>query len=203
MGKESFINMNREERWDHIKNKIIKNMFPPRIARDLHKYNFNCTKYYNYMSKNNKNLYIFGDPGTGKTLYACCLLLESVKQNFLQRDDFNNHLFISVPDLFEDIRKTYSQTHSDSHTKVEICKDIGWLVLDDLGAEKASEWTLQQLYLIINHRYEYLKPTIITSNYSLDELDVKFGNERITSRIAAMSIPKNMTGLDLRIQNND
>jgi len=57
------------------------------------------------------------------------------------------------------------------------------LVLDDLGTCKLSEWMFEILYSLINYRYEYLKTTIITSNYSIEQLAELWNDDRITSRI--------------------
>ena len=56
---------------------------------------------------------------------------------------------------------------------------VDWLVLDDLGIEKTSDWSFQTLYLIINQRYEKLKPVIFTSNLSLEELAGQLGDDRL------------------------
>ena len=49
-----------------------------------------------------------------------------------------------------------------------------------------SDWAYQTLYSLINHRYDWLKTTIITSNYTLDELQDNWQDDRITSRIKRM-----------------
>ena len=44
------------------------------------------------------------------------------------------------------------------------------LIIDDLGKERPSEWTLEKLFTIINNRYENNLPVIITTNYNRDKL---------------------------------
>lgn len=46
----------------------------------------------------------------------------------------------------------------------------GVVVLDDLGREKVSDWTGETLYALVNHRYEAMLPTIVTTNLSGAEL---------------------------------
>jgi DNA replication protein DnaC len=65
---------------------------------------------------------------------------------------------------------------------------VDLLILDDLGVDKPSDWVLNVLYNIINYRYENLKKTIITSNFSLDEIAEAFNDNRITRRIERMCI---------------
>ena len=49
-------------------------------------------------------------------------------------------------------------------------KTADLLVIDDLGKERATEWSVPILYRIINDRYENMLPTIITTNYNTDSL---------------------------------
>jgi DNA replication protein DnaC len=58
------------------------------------------------------------------------------------------------------------------------------LHIDDLGAEHRTEWVLEQLYTIINSRYQDERSTIVTSNFNRDELAEQLG-ERIVSRLEA------------------
>ena len=72
------------------------------------------------------------------------------------------------------------------------------LVLDDLGAEKTTDWSFSVLYLIIDNRYNNYKKTIITSNFALNQLAGKLGDDRIPSRIRAMCSIVKMDGDDRR-----
>jgi DNA replication protein DnaC len=71
------------------------------------------------------------------------------------------------------------------------------LFIDDLGIEKTSDRYLENLYLIINYRYENKLPTIITSNMSLEDLE-KHLTPQITSRIKSMCKIIQFTGKDRR-----
>src|SRR3990167_4622034 len=71
------------------------------------------------------------------------------------------------------------------------------LLLDDLGSEKQTEWVIQAMYLIINYRYDVLRPTIITSNYSADQRAEIFG-DRLISRVATGTVIT-LTGEDFRV----
>ena len=57
------------------------------------------------------------------------------------------------------------------------------LLLDDLGAEKRSEWTDEQLYRLLNYRYNEGLPTVVASNVTLDKLE-----PRIASRLQDASL---------------
>lgn len=71
------------------------------------------------------------------------------------------------------------------------------LLLDDLGAAKTSEWTAELTYRLINHRYEHLRPTLITTNLPTADLRTTLG-DRIASRLAEMTQRVILTGPDRR-----
>ncbi|MCX5460397.1 ATP-binding protein [Streptomyces sp. FT1] len=71
------------------------------------------------------------------------------------------------------------------------------LLLDDLGAAKTSEWTEELTYRLINHRYEHMLPTLITTNLPTAELRIALG-DRVTSRLAEMTERVILTGPDRR-----
>ena len=73
------------------------------------------------------------------------------------------------------------------------------LILDDLGAEKPSDWVKEQLYVIINRRYENMLPTIITTNCTMNELKDRIG-ERTASRIIEMTTPYKITASHSRLK---
>ena len=72
------------------------------------------------------------------------------------------------------------------------------LALDDLGSEQVTDWVREQLFLVINSRYEQMLPTIITTNDSLESLEEHVG-QRITSRIAGMCQGVVLDGPDYRL----
>ena len=62
---------------------------------------------------------------------------------------------------------------------------VDLLHLDDLGAEKSTDWVLETLYTIVNQRYQEQRSVIITTNFDHDKLKEQVG-ERIVSRLADM-----------------
>lgn len=163
-------------------------MFTPRIIRELKTAVFNealVKKSFDSLFVDKNGLYLFGPSGEGKTLYAC-KVLDYISKQF---EGTGSYGFISVPQLLEDIRKLINSSFDGKSDLIKEVQDYDYLILDDIGVEKVSEWVLQTFYLIINHRYEYCKPTIFTSNYSLKELSAKFGEQRIVFRIQQMTVP--------------
>jgi len=175
--------MRTPERWKKIE-PFVRGKLTPRLRRDLVSLKTPTIP----PEEEITSLYLWGDVGTGKTVYAAQLYMEESKRLYLNPispEVKEECIFISVPELFERMKNSFGKQSSgeDILFPYKVCH---LLVLDDIGAEKPSEWALQQLYLIINHRYEYMLKTIITSNKPLVDLAILFGDDRITSRIQRM-----------------
>jgi DNA replication protein DnaC len=107
-----------------------------------------------------KGLFLEGDPGVGKTHLAVAVL------NQVIRTTGARGLFYDVRDLLKLIRNTYNA--STRTTETDVLKPVmlaDLLVLDDLGAEKTSEWVEETMNLIVNTRYNERRLTIFTSNF--------------------------------------
>lgn len=107
-----------------------------------------------------KGLFFEGEPGVGKTHLATAVLTQVIRTTGARG------LFYDVRDLLKVIRSTYnSSIHA---TEIEVLRPVmtaELLVLDDLGAEKTSEWVEETMNLIVNTRYNERRPTIFTSNF--------------------------------------
>lgn len=107
-----------------------------------------------------RGLFLEGQPGVGKTHLAVAVLREVMQAKAARG------LFYDTRDLLRVIRGTYNEsTHT---TELDVLRPVmtaDLLVLDDLGAEKTSEWVEETMNLIVNTRYNERRPTIFTSNY--------------------------------------
>jgi DNA replication protein DnaC len=107
-----------------------------------------------------KGLFLEGPPGVGKTHLAVAVLKEVIQTSGVRG------LFYDTRDLLRVIRSTYDP--SIRTTELEVLRPVmqaDLLVLDDLGAEKTSEWVEETMNLIVNTRYNERRATIFTSNY--------------------------------------
>lgn len=139
--------------------------------------------------KTRRGIYLWGPVGTGKT-YAALAIQKRIGEMGI------NTRFYSAPQMFDMIRDDFD--HKDSFNLERIIANKGVLLIDDLGAEKPSDWVSETVFKIINKRYEEMLPTIITSNLELGELAPRFG-DRIPSRIAEMCDVIKMDGGDRRL----
>jgi len=139
-----------------------------------------------------KNLILFGSYGTGKTG-----LLVGALRAICDRYALSGRRvqFTTGADLLDELRHGYEDgTHNVTLRRV---KTVALLAIDDLGAEKPSEWVLERLYVIVNARYEAMLPTFITTNYDLDELAGRIG-ERVFERLIETCKKFEVDGPNLR-----
>jgi DNA replication protein DnaC len=105
----------------------------------------------------------------------------------------------SLPRLLARIRRTYDGDAGQlSYLEFfERLTSVDLLHLDDLGAEKRSDWVLEQLYAIVDERYATNRSMLVTTNLELNELEDQIG-ERTVSRLAEMCETLPLFGDDRR-----
>lgn len=151
-----------------------------------------------------KGLFLYGPPGTGKTHLAAAIVNARLEKGM-------HAVFVTVPELMADIRCTIGRGH-DTSRLLEIVKDVDLLVMDDMGAERLTDWVIEQLFDLINARSMRKKQTIVTSNYSPSELVARMAvrdragkieddlpGHRIVSRLSEMCQKVGMKGKDYRL----
>jgi len=116
-------------------------------------------------------LFMMGGYGVGKTHLAAGIA------NFAVRMGVPT-LFLTVPDLLDWLRYAYGSSEDNFETRFEEIRNIGLLILDDLGTQNATPWAQEKLYQIFNYRYVNRLPMVITTNQVLEEIE-----GRIQSRL--------------------
>jgi DNA replication protein DnaC len=108
--------------------------------------------------ENGRGLWFDGPVGTGKTSLAI-LIAKAAK------DAGRSYAVYPVPRLLAEIKRTFDRDASDTYMSVfrRLCT-VDVLVLDDLGAEKQTEWVLEQLYSIVNERWQDRRSIVVTTN---------------------------------------
>ncbi len=129
-----------------------------------------------------KNFLILqGCPGSGKTYVAIALCLYLYELN--TQNSYLDIEFVNVRSFFNYLKKRFSEGKDDIWPK-ECLMKTKWLVLDDLGAARNTEWQQETVLDIIDERYNNMMPTIITTNFSFEDIGKIFG-PRVQSRLQA------------------
>ena len=139
-----------------------------------------------------RGLWLFGDTGTGKTTLAMLVSKAALAAG-------HSVAIYSLPKLLARIRRTYdSEPGGDSYLAFfERLTSVDLLHIDDLGAEKRSDWVLEQLYALINERYEAQRSVLVTTNLPHDQLEEQIG-ARTVSRLNEMCDEVAFFGADRR-----
>jgi DNA replication protein DnaC len=142
-------------------------------------------------------LYIQGAVGRGKTYAASAIAHEFLRSGY-------NVVFATSKGMLEAVKATFDGGGSAKDAIARYAK-CDLLVLDDLGKEDATEWSVSTVFSVLNTRYEDMRPTIITSNYRLDELARRVGRRgesvtaaAIASRVAQTCAVVALGGSDRR-----
>lgn len=135
------------------------------------------------------SLLIAGPTGTGKTYQAYGAVRALLSRGVRLRWEVT-----TTADLYARLRP---RNGHDAERDLQTLARCPLLLLDDLGAAKTSEWTEELTYRLINHRYEHMLPTLITTNLPIPELRTALG-DRVASRLAEMTERIVLTGPDRR-----
>ena len=192
-----------------MKNSLMENRF---FSKTFENWDFNIwdKKLYNLGTKYTENfkkikekglgLLITGGVGNGKSYLSF-----AIANGLLQKGV--PVVCISINGLLERIRETYSKWGKEG--EYEIIRSIGCadlLVIDDLGTEQNTEWSISKIYTIIDSRYRNKLPTIVTTNYSIEILRERYG-ERTVDRLLEMCTTIENNGESIRqakaVENKD
>lgn len=135
------------------------------------------------------SLLLLGPTGTGKTYeaYAAYSMLTRARVR-------GTVVFVTAAQLYAALRP---HPGSDFERDLRRFTEAQILILDDIGAAKGSEWVDEINYRLINHRYEHVLPTMITSNVPPGQLADIVG-ERVFSRLTEMCVQAVLKGQDRR-----
>ncbi len=158
-----------------------------------------CRDYARSFRYNGKeSLLLSGPAGTGKTHLAAAIVdyIARLKHHLINREI----IFTTVPDMVEVVRKKMfldPKTPGKEAYK-ESLLECDLLVLDDLGTESVTLWTVDLVHQIIDFRYRERMPIVITTNLSLDKIKDLYG-ERVYSRIYEICQGIEFCGKDYRV----
>jgi DNA replication protein DnaC len=140
-----------------------------------------------------RGLWLMGDVGTGKTTLAMLVSRCALEAG-------RTVAIYSLPRLLSRIRRTYDgEAGEDSYLRFfERLVSVDLLHVDDLGAEKRSDWVLEQLYAIVNERYETERSVLVTTNLDQSELEEQIGPRTVSRLVEVCGDPLPLFGEDMR-----
>ena len=138
-----------------------------------------------------RGLWLYGDVGTGKTTLAMLVSKTALEAG-------RSVAIYSLPRLLAEIRDTYEEGSRHSYTGLlDRLAEVDLLHIDDVGTEKTSPWVLEQLYAIVNARYEEQRSIVLTTNLDREALAEQI-NPRTVSRLEEMCEELPLFGADHR-----
>lgn len=156
----------------------------PDITDVMRKYAERFPEYW----RSGKGLLLYGTVGTGKTFYSACVANAVIDAGY--RAYMTN--FATIAD---DLSGTWDKAeYIDSLMRYDL------LIIDDLGAERKSEFMQEQVWKVSDARYRSGLPLIVTTNLTAEELDAGdgLGNKRIYSRLLERCLAVEVKGKDRR-----
>lgn len=144
---------------------------------------------------NRKGIVLAGDVGVGKSHLAAAIYNFRIEQG-------SAAVFARFPGLLSDIKATY-ETDLSTTELMEIIREAELLVLDDVGVEKVTDWSVEQIWSIVDSRLNQELQTVVTTNFHnpIDLIDYIGGlpGQRIVSRLSELCDWITIEGEDYRL----
>ena len=152
-----------------------------------------CKNYADSFDLSSDSVIMWGETGLGKTHLSLAIAGEVIKKGF-------GVVYGSVQNLFGDVEKEhFGRSDEPDGTTEKILLECDLLILDDLGAEFTTNFTIATLNNVVNTRMLASKPTVISTNLNMNELMSKY-SRRIASRIIGEYKILTFDGRDIRQQ---
>ena len=152
-------------------------------------YNY-CKAYAEDFTTKSKNLLMMGATGLGKTHLSLAIANKVIEKGYdVYYDSIQN-----IMDKLE--REHFGRLPREESIKEDILS-CDLLIIDDLGVEFSTQFTVAELHNIINTRILRCLPTIISTNLELGDIEKQY-SQRIASRIIGTSMPLRFCGSDIR-----
>jgi DNA replication protein DnaC len=140
-----------------------------------------------------RGIWFQGDIGTGKTTLAMLISAAALREG-------HSVAIYSLPRLLGLLRETFNdESEASLSTLLDRLAAVELLHIDDVGAEQSSPWVLEQLYTIVNTRYEDGRAIVLTTNLGSAELREQIGDRTVSRLVEMCGDPVPLFGADRRM----
>ena len=161
----------------------------PMIVREVRRY---CDAIDDRLDEG-RGLFFFGTTGTGKTTLAMLVAQQAIRRN-------RTVAIYDAPQLLRRIGATMRRDAAESWIDlIDQIEAVDLLVLDDVAVASQTDWVLEQLYSVINRRYEARRAVVVTADVEAPDLLGEHIGRRAASRLLEVCLPVPMFGPDQRI----
>lgn len=150
-----------------------------------------CKRYAEGFSAKSGNLFFTGATGLGKTHLSLAIASAAIDKGFGVVYGTAQNFAVSLE------RERFSRADENGGDTLELLNECDLLILDDLGMEISSSYITAMIYNVIDTRIMLAKPTIISSNLTMQELEKRY-NERFVSRVLGFYDRMPFRGKDIR-----
>lgn len=149
----------------------------------------NYVEHFEELKAAGKGLLLYGNVGTGKTFHAACVVNALIDKGFP-----------CLMTNFARLVNTLQGMYEGKQEYIDSLNRFAFIVIDDLGAERQSEFMQEQVYNIIDSRYRAGLPLIVTTNLTIEEIKKPqcVGNARIYDRLLERCHPIEVAGISRR-----
>ena len=178
--------------FDYYNNTIVDPKSKCTARQNIEKIYRTCQSFVQNFDTKFENLLFYGNAGLGKTFLSHCIAKELL-------ETAHTVLYLTSHELFEILGKTVSEEDKTQLSSSEHILTCDLLIIDDLGTELATSFTLSKLSICINERFLNHRSTIISTNLGILELSTCYG-ERNWSRILSSYSLLHFFGEDIRLK---
>ena len=153
-----------------------------------------CRRYAYSFSEKSPNLLFSGDTGLGKTFLSACIARTVADNGYSVMYESAGHLFGKM-ERAKFANDELSRRECDKYLACDL------LIVDDLGTERPGQFTTAALYSLLNDRLLGGKPTIISTNLTMEEFERRY-NRQVASRLRGSYTRVPFVGEDIRVLKN-
>ncbi len=157
-----------------------------------------CRRYAETFQPGAGSLFLTGAPGLGKTFLSACIAAVVAEKGFSVVYDTT----VNVISRFEEARFDRRGEREEADADVRRCLRCDLLILDDLGTEMSSSFSVSAVYELLNTRLREGRSTVVSSNLSVEEISRRY-TPQIASRLKGSFEELKFYGRDIRLQKKE